>query len=91
MFLSLIHIYRRLPILRVIGDCCEPLMHALLDLCTTNPEVLGGLIEVCPCEGLPLQVMEVQSRHRIADGISQLLQDNGYESASKFLDCSMEL
>ena len=52
-------------VLRVTGDCNIPLMSALLDLYTEQPEVLND--------------------------ISQLLQNNGYEAAIKFLDCCFDL
>lgn len=83
------------PVLRVFGDRAEPLVSALLTLRTENPQMLDGLIEVCPSNGQPLKIKEVTQKRpaylRAANDISQLLQDHGYESASKFLDCSLEL
>ena len=82
-------------LLRVTGDSNIPLMDALLELCRTQPEMLAGLVEVIPEKGEALRFQEVcQYRPtylKALNDISQLLQDNGYEAASKFLDCSYEL
>lgn len=82
-------------ILRVTGDRDIPLMDALLELCRTQPETLEGLVEVIPEEGETLHFQEAcQFRPpylKALNDISQLLQDNGYKAASKFLDCSFEL
>lgn len=82
-------------ILRVTGDRNIPLMDALLELCRTQPETLEGLVEVIPEGGETLRFQEVcqfrPSYLKALNDISQLLQDNGYEAASKFLDCSFEL
>ena len=82
-------------VLRVTGDRNIPLMAALLDLYVEQPEVLNGLVEVIPSDGYPLCVSEVRQFRpqylKALNNISQLLQDNGYEAASKFLDCSIEL
>lgn len=82
-------------VLRVTGDRNIPLMAALLDLYVEQPEVLNGLVEVIPSDGHPLCVSEERQFRpqylKALNDISQLLQDNGYEAASKFLDCSFEL
>ena len=82
-------------VLRVTGDRNIPLMAALLDLYVEQPEVLNGLVEVIPSDGYPLCFSEVRQFRpqylKALNDISQLLQDNGYEAASKFLDCSFEL
>ena len=82
-------------VLRVSGDRNTPLMAALLDLYSAQPEVLGGLIDVIPSDGEPLCFSEARQFRppylKALNDISQLLQDNGYEAASKFLDCSFEL
>lgn len=79
-------------LLRVIGDPCDPLVSALLAL---PPEKLDGLIKVTPIGGSALSIQEVPRRQLSylngVDKISQLLQDNGYEAASKFIDCIFEL
>ena len=81
-----------LPLLRITGDRNEHLVSALLAL---SIEERAGLIEVIPIDGGMLSIQEV-SRHRSSyvsgiDNISQLLQDNGYKEASKFIDCAYEL
>lgn len=82
-------------VLRVTGDRNIPLMAALLDLYVEQPEVLNGLVEVITFDGYPLCFSEVRQFRpqylKALNDISQLLQDNGYEAASKFLDCSFEL
>ena len=82
-------------VLRVTGDRNIPLMAALLNLYVEQPEVLNGLVEVIPSDGYPLCFSEVRQFRpqylKALNDISQLLQDNGYEAASKFLDCSFEL
>lgn len=82
-------------VLRVSGDRNTPLMAALLDLYSAQPEVLGGLLDVIPSDGEPLCFSEAHQFRppylKALNDISQLLQDNGYEAASKFLDCSFEL
>ena len=82
-------------LLRVTGDRNIPLIDALLELCRTQPEMLDGLVEVIPTAGETLRFSEVcqfrPSYLKALNDISQLLQDNGYEAASKFLDCSFEL
>lgn len=82
-------------VLRVTGDRNIPLVAALLDLYVAQPETLQGLIEVIPSDGEQLHLFEMcQFRppyRRALDDISQFLQDNGYEAASKFLDCGFEL
>lgn len=79
-------------LLRVIGDPCDPLVSALLAL---QPEKLDGLIKVTLIGGSALSIQEVPRRQLSylngVDKISQLLQDNGYEAASKFIDCIFEL
>lgn len=87
--------YSSSAVLRVTGDRNIPLMDALLELHMRQPEILGGLVEIIPADGDPLRFSEVR-RFRLPylkalNDISQLLQDNGYEAASKFLDCSFEL
>lgn len=80
------------PLLRVTGDRNDPLVLALLALPT---EAWAGLIEVNPIDGGSLSIQEILRRQpsclKGIDNISQLLQDNGYEDASKFLDCFYEL
>ena len=82
-------------VLRVTGDRGIPLMDALLELCRVQPEMLDGLVEVIPSEGETLRFVEVRQFRppylKALGDISQFLQDNGYEAASKFLDCSFEL
>ena len=82
-------------VLRVTGDRNIPLMAALLDLYVEQPEVLNGLVEVITFDGYPLYFSEVRQFRppylKALNDSSQLLQDNGYETASKFLDCSFEL
>lgn len=82
----------KLPLLSVTGDRHHPLLAALLDL---EPEMLEGLIEVTPYDGGELSIGENRVLRppylRAVNNISQLLQDNGYEAASKFLDCAYEL
>lgn len=82
-------------LLRVTGDRNIPLISALLDLHVRQPEMLEGLIEVIPSDGYPLHFSEVRQFRppymKALANISQFLQDNGYEAASKFLDCSFEL
>ena len=52
-------------------------------------------MEVIPSEGETLRFAEVRQFRppylKALGDISQFLQDNGYEAASKFLDCSFEL
>ncbi len=82
-------------VLRVTGDRSIPLMDALLELRTARPETLEGLIEVIPSDGETLRFSEVRQFRppylKALNDISQFLQNNGYEAASKFLDCSFEL
>ena len=82
-------------VLRVTGDRSIPLMDALLELCRVQPEMLDGLVEVIPSDGEKLRFSEVRQFRppymKALGDISQFLQDNGYEAASKFLDCSFEL
>jgi|GEM_PF-3724821 len=84
-----------LPIIRISGDRNHPLMVALMDIYVEKPELLGGLVEIIPADGYSLTVTEIQRFRppylRAVNEISQLLQNNGYEAASKFLDCSYEL
>lgn len=80
---------------RVTGDRGTPLMDALLDLHVRQPKALEGLIEVIPADGeLPhvRKMRRFQQCYRdVLDDLSQFLQDNGYEAASKYLDCYFEL
>ncbi len=82
-------------VLRVTGDRQFPVMEVLLDLHTREPEKLDGLVEVIPEDGEPLRFWEVRQfcppYMKALNDISQFLQNNGYEAASKFLDCSFEL
>lgn len=82
-------------VLRVTGDRSIPLMDALLELRTERPEALEGLVEVIPSDGETLRFSEVRQFRppylKALNDISRFLQDNGYEAASKFLDCSFEL
>lgn len=83
-----------LPVLSISGDPKDVFMAAVLKLQATRPYILRGLIEVTPIDGATLTVAKA-SRQQLdlhtADAISQLLQDNGFEDASKFLDCHFEL
>lgn len=80
------------PLLTVTGDRHLPLMAALLAL---EPETLAGMIEVIPYEDAELSITDNRVLRPpylwALNEISQLLQNNGYEEASKFLDCSYEL
>lgn len=82
-------------LLRITGDRNIPLMNALLGLYVEHPEILAGLIEVITADGEELNILEVHQFRppylKALGDISQFLQDNGYEDASKFLDCSFEL
>ena len=82
-------------VLRVTGDRSIPLMDTLLDLHRAKPDMLDGLVEVIPSKGETLHFSEVRQFRppylKALDDIRQFLQDNGYEAASKFLDCSFEL
>ena len=82
-------------LLQVMGDRHIPLVEALLELRHEEPEMLEGLIEVFPSNDKDLDIFEVRLIRppylRALNDISQLLQNNGYEDASKFLDCSFEL
>ena len=81
-----------LPLLRVTGDRNEHLVSALLAL---SIEERAGLIEVIPTAGGVLSIQAIPqgqpSDLKIINRISQMLQDNGYEEASKFLDCTYGL
>lgn len=85
------------PLIMVIGDRSEPLMLALLDLEASRPGMLDNLIEVLPSDGSDLRPPSSEIRllrppyKKVLDDISQLLQNHGYEAASKFLDCAYEL
>ena len=80
------------PLIMVIGDRSEPLM---LDLEASRPGMLDNLIEVLPSDGSDLSITEIRLLRppykKVLDDISQLLQNHGYEAASKFLDCAYEL
>ena len=81
------------PLLRVTGDRSDSLVSALLAL---PPQKGAGLIEVAPMVGGTLSIQAIPQRQQPSDlkainRISQMLQDNGYEEASKFLDCVYEL
>lgn len=80
------------PLLRVTGDPSAPLVSALLALPIPKRT---GLIEVNPIAGSALSIQAIPQSQpsdlKIIHRISQLLQDNGYEEASKFLDCAYEL
>jgi len=82
-------------ILRITGDRRLPIMDALLELYVNEPEKLDGLIEVIPEDNAPLRILELRQFRppymKALDDISQFLQNNGYEDASKFLDCGLEL
>lgn len=82
-------------LLQVTGDRNIPVISALLDLHVQQPEMLKGLVEIIPLDGYPLQFSEVRQFRppymKALGDISQFLQENGYEAASKFLDCSFEL
>lgn len=82
-------------VLRVTGDQQLPLMDALLELRAEQPETLEGLVDVIPVDGETLRFLEVRQFRppylKALGDISQFLQNNGYEDASKFLDCSFEL
>lgn len=83
------------PLIMVIGDRSEPLMMALLNLEASRPGMLDNLIEVLPSDGSALYITEIRRRRppnkKTVDDISQLLQNHGYEGASKFLDCAYGL
>ena len=80
------------PLLQVTGDPSAPLVSALLALPIPKRT---GLIEVNPIAGSALSIQAIPQSQpsdlKIIHRISQLLQDNGYEEASKFLDCAYEL
>ena len=82
-------------LLRVTGDSRDPLVSALLDLLAVDEKKLAGLIEVIPFDGYALSIKEAAPHRppylKAINDISQLLQNNGYEDASKFLDCAYEL
>lgn len=84
-----------LPLIRVTGDRNEPFVSALLDLLAVDEKKLAGLIEVIPFDGYALSIQEVATYRppylKAIDDISQLLQNNGYEDASRFLDCAYGL
>lgn len=84
-----------LPLIRVTGDPWEPLVRALLDLHASEPDALQDLFEIVPVDNAALSVEEIR-RHRplylkAVNDLSQLLQNHGYEAASKFLDCTYDL
>lgn len=85
----------KLPVLRILGDGTLPLMNALLDLSLAPSNELDGLIEVIIASGEPITVTEIERLRppylKAANDISQLLQNHGFEEASKFLDCKYEL
>lgn len=80
------------PLLQVMGEPSAPLVSALLAL---PPEKLSGLIEVIPIDSGELSIQAIPqgqpSGLTAISRISQMLQDSGYEEASKFLDCTYEL
>lgn len=82
-------------VLRVTGDQQIPLIDALLELCSEQPETLEGLVDIIPADGETLRFLEVRQFRppylKALGDISQFLQANGYEDASKFLDCCFEL
>lgn len=82
-------------VLRVTGDKQIPLMDALLELRSEQPEMLEGLVDVIPADGETLRFLEVRQFRppylKALGDISQFLQANGYQAASKFLDVSFEL
>ena len=82
-------------VLRVTGDRNIPIMDALLDLRAAQPEIMEGLVDVIPSDGGTLRFLEVRQFRppylKALNDISQFLQDNGFEAASKFLNCSFEL
>ncbi len=82
-------------ILWVTGDSHIPLVSALLNLRDKAPEMLDGLVAVVSQEGEDLGLYE--ARHfrppymKALVDISLFLRDNGYEDASKFLSCGLDL
>ena len=82
-------------VLRVTGDRTIPLMDALLALQAAQPNMLEGLVDVIPSDGETLRFLEVRQFRppylKALNDISQFLQNNGFDAASKFLDCSFEL
>jgi len=83
-----------LPVLSISGDPQDVLMNVVLQLQAVKPDVLCGLIEASPIDGAALTVTKSRRQQldlHTVDAISQLLQDNGFEEASKFLDCHFEL
>lgn len=83
------------PLIRISGDHGHLLMKALTELHVHDRMRLGGLIQVMPSDGYPVTVVQLDTPyipHRKAlDDISQFLQDNGFEDASKAIDCHFDL
>ena len=80
---------------RVTSDSDNPAISALLKLQAASPEAMEGLIKVVPSNGKKLRVKKSlrlrQLYKQVLDDMSQYLQDNGCEAASKYLDCIFEL
>lgn len=83
------------PIIRISGDTGHPLIKALMKLYVHDRTRLGGLIQVMPNDGYPVTVMRLDTPYipyrKALDDISQFLQDNGFEDASKAIDCHFDL
>lgn len=84
----------REPLVIVTGDWKFPLVEALADLHERQPEMLEGLIEVCPTDGEELSIFEPKQFRppymKALGDISRFLAANGYEEASKFLCHNLE-
>ena len=82
-------------LVRVSGDPGNPVISALLKLRAARPEKLKGSIQVIPTDGKKLRITKAprfrQPYRQALDDLSQFLQDNGCEAASKYLDCIFEL
>lgn len=79
-------------LLAIQGDKSLPLITALLNLEEKQPDLLHGLIDVRAIAGEDLAVTRTPHGRppylRACRDISRLLQDHGYEEATRFLGCS---
>ena len=79
------------PLPTVTGAHRLPLAAVLF---TQEPETLAGLAERIPYDEAELPITDNRVLRppylNVLNAISQLLQDNGYEEACKFLDCTYE-
>lgn len=82
-------------ILRIEGGHSLPRLRVLLERKTGRRERLQGLRRAAFSNGRPLSITHITKQAKLSrqtvDEISQLLQDNGFEDASKFLDCVYDL